>query len=708
MKRIKLFLNLYSYPLNALLWKASNKLKSLLDDPPLRKKFTRSDQRVDHVANPITKSLINIDQLDISGINSEIAQHLSNMYKSHRFDILGSGWVSHSYNHTALGIEGIQYTMNRDIEKFDAEGIWLEKLLLPVHVKKSQSIWQMIVKDEPGYSPIDWQKDIKSGFRWNERQWYKVQRTLIKESPGVDIKMPFELARMQHLPRMAIFAKLNSEFSESLVKEFKCQVLDFIASNPVGMGVNWHSSMDVGIRTVNLVVAYDLFCQLDENNILDNVFKQVFSDSIYDHGNHIMWNLEYKEAITTNHYLFNLAGLLFASAYLDESEDTKAWYDHASEEIIVEMQKQFFEDGGNFEASTCYHRLSMEMMVYCATLIGAVEKKPNALPKKFFDRLKLSASLLLAITKKNGQIPQIGDNDSGRLFRFTPTGNLMKTSDAKGIYMNLVNYSEAEPDEDYWDEDQLDQRDLLSASYGLLQIRSLESFSQKYPFEYSFIKALAGDHLPELFDDIVMRRMRIGPDVNESLLKYDKHSVLKPKLNDDKPLTEGLRLLQYPESGIWVWKSLRLHLTISGCTTKKQQLRWGHGHNDKLSFELNIDGKDIIVDPGSYVYTPLVDKRNEFRSVNAHNGMIIEGQEQNSWLPGQKGIFRMLRETKCWVVDISNTSIKLGLKYRNVLQVREFVIMDDKILVNDLSNVPFKLDFNMFRIYSNGYGKRLS
>jgi len=707
MSKLKFTFNLFNYPPAVLVSKAQNKINDLIKDPALRKAYINNDLRSTEHA-PISASYIDMGNLNLSGINLEAAQQLSKMYLAHRFDILGSGWTGNSYDHLSFGFEEYKYSMNIGINEFDDEGGWLDKLLLTAHREKSKQIWKFLNGTNNAYNPIDWQKDIKSGFRWNEKIWYKDQYKLIKRRKGVDIKIPWELARLHHLPQMAIFAKLLPDIRDALIKEFKCQVLDFFAANPVGMGVNWTSSMDIGIRTTNILVAYDLFRQLDTQGMLDEEFQHILSNSIFDHGDHIFNNLEYKESITTNHYLLNIAGLLFAHAYLEKTEITKSWFDFAKGEMWAEIQKQFLNDGGNFEASTSYHRLSTEMMIYSAAIVAATEKTNNPFPKKLFDKIGDAVSLLNGLTKKNGSIPQFGDNDSGRLFRFTPVGNLMKASEAKDLYLNLVNYEPIEPDELYWDQDQLDHRDLLSAAYAIFHKKELKSKSEQFPFEFSLLSSILGKYAPNISDEMIMRRMRIGPVPNESRYNYDMHSVLKPKADAGEGLTKGLHLLQYPESGIWIWRSPRLYLAISGCTSKKQQRRLGHSHNDKLSFELSIDGTDIIVDPGTYVYTASVDGRNEFRSVKAHSGMIVEGQEQNSWMNGEIGIFRMLSEAKCWVIDIQEQSIKFGLNYRGIKQIREFVIFDDKILVNDLSNVPFKLDFNMFRIYSNGYGKRLS
>lgn len=69
---------------------------------------------------------------------------------------------------------------------------------------------------------------------------------------------------------------------------------DFMALNPAGIGVNWSCTMDVGIRAANMLVAYDIFCQLDSGNLIDETFKQHFANYVYSHGYFITNHLEYQ------------------------------------------------------------------------------------------------------------------------------------------------------------------------------------------------------------------------------------------------------------------------------------------------------------------------------------------------------------------------------------------------------------------------------
>jgi len=101
-------------------------------------------------------------------------------------------------------------------------------------------------------------------------------------------------------------------------------------------------------------------------------------------------------------------------------------------------------------------------------------------------------------------------------------------------------------------------------------------------------------------------------------------------------LVSGKQLENYPlnsqsfsQSGFYLFKDNGFYLITGrhkGCYGKGGN----HTHNDMLSFEFSILNEDLIIDPGTYVYTPDYKERNRFRSTQAHNVALIDNQEQNS------------------------------------------------------------------------------
>jgi hypothetical protein len=82
-------------------------------------------------------------------------------------------------------------------------------------------------------------------------------------------------------------------------------------------------------------------------------------------------------------------------------------------------------------------------------------------------------------------------------------------------------------------------------------------------------------------------------------------------------LTEGLEPAAYPDFGFFFYRSARLYLAVR-CGSIGQRGNGGHAHNDQLHVELVVDGVERTADPGTYVYTPLPDRRDAYRSVRAH------------------------------------------------------------------------------------------
>lgn len=590
-----------------------------------------------------------------------------NFFLAHRFDLLGSGWVIVD-RFRRLTLSPTDVTRHLRINSHTKEA--------KIRVNWSnhsfcETIWNLI--DDAQYSPIDWQLDFKSGYRWSAKTWHGFIK--YGHKPGVDIKVPWELARMQHLPQLALLygaSGADSELRRKIVFEFRNQILDFVATNPPRFGVNWVCPMDVAIRAVNWLTAYDIL--LAAGAVFDDQFKEVLVRSVYDHGLHIVRNLEWYSGHRGNHYLTDIAGLAFIASYLPATSETNTWLAFAVQELLSEVEHQFYPDGTNFEGSTAYHRLASEMVYFATALVlglpqervdvlksydhkllktgwgkpklksaplpfyslpvgPEVDSRESPFPPWYFDRLERMAEFIMDITKPNGWIPQIGDNDSGRFLKLAPKYELMTVREAKERYANLEGYNELPDDADYYMEDHLDCSHLVAAAYGLFRRDDFADWlggldKVEVAPDFLWIDALTrgvkiGSQRERVKKKAMERTLEIGDEslFLETLKELQSNfgnNIRKFEFKSKNGnLLEGLKIAAYPDFGLYIYSSVQLYLAIR-CWPGREPFHTGHMHYDQLSIELILDGKELFRDPGTYVYTPFPEIRERYRSATAH------------------------------------------------------------------------------------------
>lgn len=83
---------------------------------------------------------------------------------------------------------------------------------------------------------------------------------------------------------------------------------------------------------------------------------------------------------------------------------------------------------------------------------------------------------------------------------------------------------------------------------------------------------------------------------------------------------------QYDKFGVAIVAKDSIHMSFKEQVHTYRQPA-GHMHNDALSCTLSYGNYELLVDPGSYVYTPSSVWRNYFRSYTAHSTFGIMGHE---------------------------------------------------------------------------------
>ena len=255
-----------------------------------------------------------------------------------------------------------------------------------------------------GKDEIQWNRDPLSGFYWPLD--YHADMQLIRND-GSDARVTWELNRLSHLITLGqAYAVTNDErFSQQFLK----QVESWRGNNPVGCGINWSCAMEVALRAMNLLAAFALF--MHSSNIDEVALKELLN--MFDqHGAHIQRNLEFSHLATSNHYLCDVAGLLWLGVMLPELESSDEWRQFGLRELLAEMDKQILADGADFEASTGYHRLKVELFLYSFVLchLNGID-----IDQKYWSKLRAMIEYMRAYLRPDSRAPLIGDSDSSRI-----------------------------------------------------------------------------------------------------------------------------------------------------------------------------------------------------------------------------------------------------------------------------------------------------
>src|SRR5256714_14607047 len=251
---------------------------------------------------------------------------------------------------------------------------------------------------------VDWLRDPASGARWPLRFHGDVR---LVRGDGSDVRVLWELNRLGHMLTLGRAYALARE--ESFAEEFFRQVESWIEQNPVGFGPNWACAMEVSLRALNLLAAFQLLRRsraLDERRLARLL-------ALFDaHAHYVRRNLEFSYIATGNHYLSDVVGLLWLGVCLPELRAASEWRAFGLRESLRELDKQVLADGADCEASTGYHRFVTELFLYSFTLCRANGIEIEA---RHWHKLRSMLEYVRAYLRPDGRAPLVGDTDDGQV-----------------------------------------------------------------------------------------------------------------------------------------------------------------------------------------------------------------------------------------------------------------------------------------------------
>jgi len=266
-----------------------------------------------------------------------------------------------------------------------------------------------------------------------------------------------------------------------------------------------------------------------------------------------------------NHLIGEVSGLFIASIVWPFKKDAETWRAMAYEALVREMEEQNYDDGVNKEQAISYQQFVLDFFLL-AGLIG--QKNSISFPQAYWQRAEQMLVFVASIMDQNGNVPRIGDADDG-------------------YAVVLSEHQRMQP-----------FRSLLATGAVLFRNGGFKAQINEFDEKSLWLLGPAGS---DEFNQVSPEKFVAKRD-----FKNGGYYILGSNSDSKKEV-----------KGIFDCGPLG-YLSISA-----------HGHADALSLTLSVDGNEILVDPGTFIYQGSTEWRDYFKGTSAHNTLRVDGENQS-------------------------------------------------------------------------------
>jgi hypothetical protein len=230
---------------------------------------------------------------------------------------------------------------------------------------------------------------------------------------GTDARCIWETNRWAELVKLAQNAWLNGVLDDARLAQH--WLLDWCDANPLGVGINWSSPLEAGIRLVN-------FCWIDAlvrgcgdadlTPVQDELARRIVPSHAW-----WLWRNRSFGSSANNHLLGELCGLILATRRWPSLTTITCSAEVARQLMSTEVLRQFAEDGGNREQALHYHQFAWEMAWQAQR---AMEDAPGPVN----DRLRTAATFFCDLVHDR-EPWDFGDSDDAQI---TPLASERRTA----------------------------------------------------------------------------------------------------------------------------------------------------------------------------------------------------------------------------------------------------------------------------------------
>jgi uncharacterized heparinase superfamily protein len=245
-----------------------------------------------------------------------------------------------------------------------------------------------------------WHLDPATGSFWPRNKFCFTINYRHIETKG-DIKYVWELNRLQYLQPLAALAFKNND--DSVATIVLNEIENWIDHNPPHKGVNWSSGIELGLRSVSILI----ICSLIGNKANERQRKKIWT-TLREHG---FWLARYPSRFSSanNHITAEGLGLFFIGSLCPRVKEARLWKSTGWAKLQHTADKQILDDGVGVEQTPQYSAVVLEMLLTAYFLANATL---HTIPESFTEKLLQGAYYLRWFTDANGNAPRIGDDDN--------------------------------------------------------------------------------------------------------------------------------------------------------------------------------------------------------------------------------------------------------------------------------------------------------
>ena len=421
-----------------------------------------------------------------------------------------------------------------------------------------------------------WRIDPGTGRLWPGSEAFSFDIKYRRSGELGDIKYVWEKNRLQFLQALAAAASLNHD--RRAMTALEQAIASWARHNPPYTGVGWNSGIEVALRAVSLILAYNL-CSGQLNDQTKRLITQILLNS-----RDFLERFPSKFSSANNHAVAEHLGLLLIDATLRSGAGDLRRAHQQYSHITREAALQILPDGVPAEQSPTYGAFTAEMV-----LLGnfVADKLELGVCEVATQRLLAFADFVAALSPTGGPLPAIGDDDEGRVLTLdAATERAYVRSVAQAIQ---ATYEDLGPCQDAGVEE------LRNVLFGCSRLppqseRRLRTFDQG---GYTVIAdQQAGRHLHLVVDHGPLGYLTIAAhghaDANAIVLSIDGEAVL---------CDPGTYL--YHGGGAWrTWfrgTSAHNTLTLGGVDQSTISGPFNWGHKARASLVESMDGTNWLV-----------------------------------------------------------------------------------------------------------------